>query len=275
MNTDSIQEANVKLNDTYSDQEIEILPLWNDAIINTTLRPSQYFSEPKQLHSSSNKPNMQSVFNTIFTKLNNLYGIQINTITDKELAQKNWEPEIQTTNAFIKDGNIYINTDHAKADAPIHELTHLLLGSVRFKNPDIYFKIVESAQQFPNFQQFQQQNPNRAMNDILEEAFVTEMSKYLAGEKSIIEQLPQNVIYELHYNIKRLLDSAFMGQYSVKSIPNSQLYNLSLSELTTILNSNLLESNFSGSLDEAMQHRILANTKEELIKKGDLREECE
>lgn len=133
MNTNSIQEANVKLNDTYSDQEIEILPLWNDAIINTTLRPSQYFSEPKQLHSSSNKPNMQSVFNTIFTKLNNLYGIQINTITDKELAQKNWEPEIQTTNAFIKDGNIYINTDHAKADAPIHELTHLLLGSVRFK----------------------------------------------------------------------------------------------------------------------------------------------
>lgn len=217
---------------------------------------------------------MQSVFNNIFTKLNNLYGIQINTITDKELAQKNWEPEIQITNAFIKDGNIYINTDHAKADAPIHELTHLLLGSVRFKNPDIYFKIVESAQQFPNFQQFQQQNPNRAMNDILEEAFVTEMAKYLAGEKSIIEQLPQNVIYELHYNMKRLLDSAFMGQYSVKSIPNSQLYSLSLSELTTILNSNLLESNFSGSLDEAMQHRILANTKEDLIKKGDLREEC-
>lgn len=275
MNTNSIQEANVKLNDTYSDQEIEILPLWNDAIIDITLRPSQYFSEPTQLHSSSNKPNIQSVFNTIFTKLNNLYGIQINTITDKELAQKNWEPEIQTTNAFIKDGNIYINTDHAKADAPIHELTHLLLGSIRFKNPDIYFKIVESAQQFPNFQQFQQQNPNRAMNDILEEAFVTEMAKYLAGEKSIIEQLPQNVIYELHYNMKRLLDSAFMGQYSVKSIPNSQLYSLSLSELTTILNSNLLESNFSGSLDEAMQHRILANTKEELIKKGDLREECE
>lgn len=113
------------------------------------------------------------------------------------------------------------------------------------------------------------------MNDILEEAFVTEMAKYLAGEKSIIEQLPQNVIYELHYNMKRLLDSVFMGQYSVKSIPNSQLYSLSLSELTTILNSNLLESNFSGSLDEAVQHRILANTKEELIKKGDLREECE
>lgn len=217
---------------------------------------------------------MQSVFNTIFTKLSNLYGIQINTITDKELAQKNWEPEIQAINAFIKDGNIYINTDHAKADAPIHELTHLLLGSVRFKNPDIYFKIVESAQQFPNFQQFQQQNPNRAMNDILEEAFVTEMSKYLAGEKSIIEQLPQNIIYELHYNMKRLLDSTFMGQYSVKSIPNSQLYSMSLSELTNVLNSNLLESNFSGSLDDAAQHRILANTKEELIKKGDLREEC-
>lgn len=251
------------------------MPLYNDAIVTTALRPSQYYVEPTQLHDVDIKPNMQSVFNAIFTKLNNLYGIQINTITDKELAQKNWEPEVQAVNAFIKDGNIYINTDHAKADAPIHELTHLLLGSVRFKNPDVYFKIVESAQQFPNFIQFQQQNPNRAMNDILEEAFVTEMSKYLAGEKSVIEQLPQNIIYELHYNMKRLLDSAFMGQYSVKSMSNTQLYSMSLQDLAIALNSNILENNFSGSLDEAMQHRILANTKEELIKNGDLREECE
>nr|DAR48444.1 MAG TPA: hypothetical protein [Bacteriophage sp.] len=32
-----------------------------------------------------------------------------------------------------------------------------------------------------------EQNPNRAINDNMEELFVTEMSKYLAGESSIIE----------------------------------------------------------------------------------------
>ena len=37
-----------------------------------------------------------------------------------------------------------------------------------------------------------------------------------------------NIKYELHYNMKRLLDSALMGQYSVKSIDESKLYNMSL-----------------------------------------------
>jgi hypothetical protein len=32
-----------------------------------------------------------------------------------------------------------------------------------------------------------EQNPNRAINDNMEELFVTEMSKYLEGESSIIE----------------------------------------------------------------------------------------
>ena len=45
----------------------------------------------------------------------------------------------------------------------------------------------------------------------MEELFVTEMSKYLAGESSIIEQLDGHTVNELHYNMKRLLDTALMG----------------------------------------------------------------
>lgn len=161
---------------------------------------------------------MQGVFNQLFNKLEKQYGVQLHTISDKELASDEWQgiPEIQTANAFIYNGDVYINTDHAKADAPIHEMTHMLLGSIRFKNPDLYYGIVQQAQDFPTFNQFIEQNPNRAINDNMEELFVTEMSKYLAGESSIIEQLDETVINELHYNMKRLLDTALMGQYSVK-----------------------------------------------------------
>ena len=217
---------------------------------------------------------MQSVFNGLFNKLNKLYGVQMNTISNKELASMNFPPEVQIAAAFIHDGNIYINTDLAKADAPIHELTHLLLGSIRFKNPDLYFDIVQQAQNFDNFNSFKEQNPNRTMSDIQEEAFVTEMSKYLSGQKSVIEQLPANVVNELHYNMKRLLDTALMGETSVKAIPNKELYSMSLKQLAQTLNSDLLENNFYGSLDEEQMHRMLANTKEELIKNGDLREDC-
>ena len=74
--------------------------------------------------------------------------------------------------------------------------------------------------------------------------------------------------------MKRLLDTALMGQYSVKSIPDSKLYRMSLADLAETVNSQMLETSFQGSLDDAALHRVLANTKSDLMKKGDLREDC-
>jgi hypothetical protein len=36
---------------------------------------------------------------------------------------------------FEYDGEIYINVDRASVDTPIHEMMHLLIGSLRFSNP--------------------------------------------------------------------------------------------------------------------------------------------
>jgi len=49
---------------------------------------------------------------------------------------------------------------------------------------------------------------------------------------------------------------------------------MSLSDLADTVNSAMLESNFYGSLDDASLHRLLANTKSDLMKNGDLREDC-
>jgi hypothetical protein len=54
-------------------------------------------------------------------------------------------PEVLSAKAFVHNGKIYINTDRADIDAPIHEMTHMLLGSIRFKNPDLYFDLIENA----------------------------------------------------------------------------------------------------------------------------------
>lgn len=219
---------------------------------------------------------MQSVYNSIFNKLNSQYGIQMLTISDKELTDEKWQgiPEVQMAKAFIHEGNIYINTDHASTSDSIHELTHLMLGSIRFKNPDLYYNLVQQATNFDSFQDYVDQHPNKTMSDNMEEVFVTEMSKYLAGEKSVVENLDEPILNELHYGMKRLLDTVLMGEYSVKSIPDSRLYNMSLADLVESVNSNLLESSFYGSLDDAQLHRMLSNTKSELMKKSDLKEEC-
>ena len=78
------------------------------------------------------------VFNKSLEKLADLYGIRFNTITDSELSTPEWRdvaPEVSLANAFVYNGEIYINLDKSSVDAPLHEFMHILIGSMRFTNP--------------------------------------------------------------------------------------------------------------------------------------------
>lgn len=272
--TSTVEEATIKLNDTYNDLEINLLPLNTEVILNAVNRPSEYVDNSSESVNISKHINSTVVFNTIFDKLRKLYGISLIPTTSEELSEIENIPEIQSASAFVYNGNIYINTDLADIDAPIHEMTHMLLGSLRFKNPSLYTELVSMSEKFPNLESYKLNNPNKTYSDILEELFVEETAKYLSGLSSQINKLDPNIIYEINYNIKRLLDSVLMGDYSVKSLSESDLYNMSLPELAQSVNSQLLQMNNLGSLDDSSLHRMLGNKKSELMKKGDLREEC-
>lgn len=274
-NTTNITDANIALNDQYTDQDIKLFPLHTTALVYAERRPSPYVQIQREPQQVVKNPNPKVVFSNMFDKFRNQYGINIHTITDKEL--ETWEdiPEVKTVSAFVHNGEIYINTDLADIDAPIHEMTHILLGSIRFKNPELYHKLVQMADQFEHFDERLAQYPNMAREDAYEEIFVQEVGRYLSGMNSAISNLPTNVQYELHYNIKRLLDTALTGQYSVKSIRNEQLYQMTLPELVKAVNSMMLQPFHVTGLDDASMHRMLANTKSELIKNGDLKEICQ
>lgn len=272
--TETIEDANIALNDTYSDLEVNILPLSQEAMINIKKRPSEFEVDEFEDFEISEHINGGVVFNQIFDKLRKLYGIKIIPTTEAELSK--WEnmPDVKTVSAFVHEGNIYVNTDLADIDAPIHEMTHILLGAIRFKNPQLYQELVSLAENFPGVGKYILNNPNKAYSDVLEELFVEETAKYLSGKGSQLNFLDKNILYEVHYNIKRLLDSVLMGQYSVKSMNDANLYKMSLPQLAKVLNSQLLESNTLCSIDDASLHRMLSNKKSELMKNGDLREEC-
>jgi hypothetical protein len=59
------------------------------------------------------------------------------------------------------NNNIYINTDLATLDSPIHEILHLVLGSIKFQNPKLYTDLVSLAVQFGNFNKIAKKYPNR------------------------------------------------------------------------------------------------------------------
>ena len=178
----------------------------------------------------------------------------------------------ELTKSFILNNDIYVNTDLATLDSPIHEILHLILGSIKFQNPKLYTDLVKVAAQFGNYNKIAKLYPNRTQSDIYEEVFVEEFSKYLVGN-SELNKLPDHIQYEISYNVTRLLDSILMGDTSVRSLDNN-IYNMSLQDLVKSVNSRLMTSTLHINLQDAALHRGLGNLKENLLKNGDLREEC-
>ena len=93
----------------------------------------------------------------------------------------------------------------------------------------------------------------------------------MMGEDSILSELDENTMYEISYNVHRLLDSILMGNYSSNKI-SSNIYSLSLKQIAQIVDS--AEMNISKRISDSEIHRILQNKKEELIKLNQLKEYC-
>lgn len=275
----NIENSIPVLNDQYRDLQVDITPINKEAIVDITHRPVSNNLNITPIQVDSDMSNLLS-FDKVIRKLDKLYGIKFNEITNAELNSEYWKdkiPDPSSVNAFIYNNQVYINIDKNSVDAPIHELSHILIGSMRFQNPTLYQNLINLSESLPDYQILAKQFPGRSRNDINEEILVTETSKYLTGQKSSISQLDKEIQYEISYNIHRVLDSILMGQDSVKTISNDQLFNMSLKQIAQNVNSTELNNNFFGTINVkgAELHRVLNNMKSDLIKEGTLKEYCE
>lgn len=277
---DTVEEAIPILNDKYRDLEIDLTAIDEDiAIIKVNRRPSEYGFLNKNITVNTDGVNSRSVIVKSMNKLSRLYGINFKEITNDELKSEEWAgkiPEAHGVNAFIYNGDVYINTDvvSQKEEPKIHELLHMFLGSMRYTNPQLYFALVQSMEQLPTVANISNVYKNRTHSDILEEAFVTEYSKYLTGQKSAIDELSQDVLSEINYNIRRTLDSVLMGNYSVGSLTSKEIMNSTLSQLSQKVESDACSPSFPAFINVAAVHRRIANTKTGLIESKQLEEIC-
>ena len=273
-NTKNVDEAVPKLNDKYRDKEIEILEVGNKSKVYITTRPNEFNTNSEDKGTIDNV-NSFHYFNEIIDKLQTLYGINIIPITNAELSKGNWASITGTkgVKSFIYNENIYINTDIATVDSPVHEFLHLLFGSMKYQNRPLYNQLVSQAEQFDSYKSISENYPNRTKGDINEEVFVTELARYLTGQSNAINNLSEADKSEIMYNINRTLDTVLMGDNSVKCV--SEPYNMSLKSLAQLVNSSTMISEKRGSLSDATLNRMMANTKSELMKNNELREECE
>lgn len=244
-------------------------------IKSATNNNGQFSSSNDNINDDYENVNSFAFFNEIIDKLQTLYGINIIPITNAELSQDRWASITGTkgVKSFIYNGNIYINTDIATVDSPVHEFLHLLFGSMKYQNRALYDQLVGQAEQFDSYNTISQNYPNRTKGDINEEVFVTELARYLTGQNNVISNLDQSIQNEIIYNVNRTLDTVLMGENSIKCVENPYIMNLKT--LAKLVNSSTMISEKRGSLTDATLNRIMANTKSELMKNKELREECQ
>ena len=274
--TSDLNSANIVINDKYRDLDTEVIPLNKTAIVDIKERPSIY------KYTESPKNDFDFVDSQIFItnsldKMAKTMGIKINHMSYEKMKEEGIAEQVPDANqasAFIFNGDIYINTDLASIDSKIHELMHILLGSMRFKQPELYFDLVQTVQELPNFENIAINYPNRTQTDLLEEVFVYEFGRYLAGMDNEISKLDTDILYQINYNITRTLDTILMGDNSVAALDDETLYNSTLKDVASLVNSSTMINKTHGFLEDALIHRTLANVKQELFENGDLKEEC-
>ena len=270
-----IEEASAKINDKHRDLEVSILPLKEQALVQIEHRPTDRIKKENSLVSITKD---KQALIPIFDRLASIYGIKFNHVTIADLTHDPKFKDItdaKHTNAFILNGEIYVNMDVADIDAPIHEMTHLMLGSIKFQDPSLYYELVNLAETLPGYKELAKNYINRTHSDLNEEIFVTELAKYIANKPSVIQKLPDFVQEEILYNIKRLLDSMLMGDLSVKAIPTSQLMQMPLHKIAELVNSAAFNNESRRTLNDSSIHRILNNRKSDLMNRNELIENCQ
>lgn len=277
--SDSIEESTINLNNLYRDLNIEILDYINNCEFKINHRPTEY--DPKEqdkedpIISEIDKFDNKTIIEERLYQMKKLFGIKINNITIKDLSNNKWKdiiPNASLVKAFVYNGEIFINTDLATVEDQIHELMHIFLGGVRYTNPDVYMQILNKISELPNLPKLADEYKHRSENDVLEEIFVNQFSKYLKGIPSIFDQMSQSDLYNIEYEVLRNLDSFIDGNYSVKSIEDWQ--NKSLKELTKLTQSDIMTNSRQNIIDMSKIHREMANQKEDLLKKGTLIQIC-
>ena len=273
--TQNVHDAIIALNNEYRDIQVQgiqihdqvILDIKHKPAVNSQIKPAQY---------NQDLSNNFMVLSNLVETLSEQYGIPMEITSIRQIQE---DPELrtlvdaQTSKAFIFNNTVYVNSDIASIDSPIHELLHIFIGSMRLSNPELYYSLIKSAEQFENYDQLIVPYKNRTQGDLDEEVFIHELAKYITKQSNAIQKLSPQIQYEILYNTTSTINSAFMGNYNASAISNP--YNKSIKDLSRILDSNICELQSTSVLDNARASRQLANMKQQLFEKNELQEKCD
>lgn len=266
------------INSRHRDLEISGYDFGEEIVLDVVKRPnvSEYSKTVQEYDSFDDSPSrVDSVINIISDKAKKLYGINIIPFNSSMDMPELSGIDISDKNGFILSGNIYINTDNASFDAPVHEMMHMLLGEMKFNDANLYNSLVESMAEVPWFDSVRNRYfKDLTYHDALEEMFVMQVSKYLTGDHNAIDSLPLEIRSKIEYNVKRMIDTMFMGDNSSQLFNLGDMAKMNVMELCDLLGSSIMKNRSRVNGDPAYSHRVVSNIKSELLRDGKLEEIC-
>ena len=182
-------------------------------------------------------------------------GVKVNFVNSLDTLE--FVAEIKNNaKAFIRDGQIYINTSIASPSDLVHEYTHLLLGVLRANNIELYEKLVNIPESMSKTtkEKIKRLYPNLSNTDLNEEVFVSMFSDYIQ------QRLPngfQNIFAELETPTRKIFDN-FKGDIN-------ELYSTDIDTAFTQFCSEVREivsrsrTSLKGFLSETIQERRITN----------------
>lgn len=211
------------------------------------------------------------------------YGIKVNIVTTGDIMRdfKEQVPNAGRTNAFIYNSEVFINVDRAMTSDPLHEFAHLVLGSIKSKNSDIYYKLVSQVESLPDYSDrldlYIQNGDKRARIDLNEEIFVTMFGEYFGGRMNSWFNNKAADLNELGNQFRESTQKAFQIGEDISSEKVGVLLNMSMDELMIEFGSALISYDRAADfdLDGAYKSRTIANLISKMLNSGELIENCE
>lgn len=225
------------------------------------------------------------IFNKFVEEAFTKFGKRVIKISDLELSTPKWKGIVDTkkiNKAFIYEGNIYINTDHATIDDMLHELLHVYIGAIQTIDLDLYknlLNIIIGSNQFEsrwnNEVKINRHTKMGNMMDFAEEMLVSELAKHLTGQQSVFRGMDQNLTNDISTTLKEGLDKIFYANMSSTSIPNINFFTSSLKDVLNYLKSGLLEEcTYRNIYEGAYEHRITSNIMQKMLNTNMMEEQC-
>lgn len=234
-------------------------------------------TEPNQIEQYKKQKNIPTVtlIKSIAESFKSKFGVNVHYLNKDQMQEQ--FPEIEEDiKAFIRNGEIYVNTFAAKSSDLLHEYTHLLLGVLK-SNPDsraIYEQlldmVMDTVEGKREFNKIESSYSEISEMDIREEVFANLFGNYLSGRGSDIN----NIFKESEKFLKKENQNIFdlTSETDLKTIYNKKLDSI-FGRFSSDVASKLKEEN-GLDFSETINTRKKSDWINKQIKEGNIKEDC-